>query len=260
VASAEYEYQYVVVYDPNGGFVTGGGWIISPAGAYAPAPSATGRAHFGFVSKYQKGATVPTGKTDFEFKAVGLEFASTSYEWLVVAGAKAQYKGAGTLNGVAGYKFILTANDVQVSGGVGTDRFRIKIWKNGETTPLYDNQRGAADDAVVTTEIAGGSIVVHDGKGKAARMDYSTQSEPAARVSLYPNPVADKVTLDLHGLPAAKAKTLLTDAVGKPLLQNAHRVVGASLLEVDMRALPPGLYLIGLQTQEAYQLLKVVKQ
>jgi hypothetical protein len=98
-ASAEYEYQYVVVYDPNGGFVTGGGWINSPAGAYAADPSATGKANFGFVSKYQKGATLPTGKTDFEFKAVGIEFASTSYEWLVVAGAKAQYKGAGTLNG-----------------------------------------------------------------------------------------------------------------------------------------------------------------
>ena len=26
-------FQYVVVYDPEGGFVTGGGWIISPPGA-----------------------------------------------------------------------------------------------------------------------------------------------------------------------------------------------------------------------------------
>ena len=28
-------YEYVVVYDPSAGFVTGGGWIVSPAGAYA---------------------------------------------------------------------------------------------------------------------------------------------------------------------------------------------------------------------------------
>ena len=32
-------FQYVVVYDPNGGFVTGGGWIDSPAGAYAADPA-----------------------------------------------------------------------------------------------------------------------------------------------------------------------------------------------------------------------------
>jgi PKD repeat protein len=30
-ASATATFQYVVIYDPNGGFVTGGGWITSPA-------------------------------------------------------------------------------------------------------------------------------------------------------------------------------------------------------------------------------------
>ena len=28
----------IVAYDPSAGFVTGGGWIASPAGAYAPIP------------------------------------------------------------------------------------------------------------------------------------------------------------------------------------------------------------------------------
>src|SRR5262249_10091808 len=37
---------YIVVYDPNGGFVTGGGWITSPRGAYAADPSLGGRAIF----------------------------------------------------------------------------------------------------------------------------------------------------------------------------------------------------------------------
>ena len=41
-----------VVYDPSAGFVTGGGWIDSPEGAYIPDPSLTGKANFGFVSKY----------------------------------------------------------------------------------------------------------------------------------------------------------------------------------------------------------------
>ena len=53
----------VVVYDPNGGFVTGGGWIEAPAAALTSDPSAaTGKANFGFVSKYEKGATVPDGQ------------------------------------------------------------------------------------------------------------------------------------------------------------------------------------------------------
>lgn len=62
-ASATSKFEYVVVYDPNGGFVTGGGWINSPAEACPVlCEGAWGRANFGFVSKYQKGATVPIGE------------------------------------------------------------------------------------------------------------------------------------------------------------------------------------------------------
>src|SRR5262249_30065223 len=38
---------FVVVFDPSAGFVTGGGWIDSPAGAYPADPTLTGRASFG---------------------------------------------------------------------------------------------------------------------------------------------------------------------------------------------------------------------
>ena len=48
------ECAFLVAYDPSGGFVTGGGWIDSPAGAYAPDPTLTGKANFGFVSKYSR--------------------------------------------------------------------------------------------------------------------------------------------------------------------------------------------------------------
>ena len=58
-----------VVYDPSAGFVTGGGWIDSPAGAYVADPSLTGKAIFGFVAKYKKGANVPDGTTQFVFQS-----------------------------------------------------------------------------------------------------------------------------------------------------------------------------------------------
>ena len=153
--------QYVVVYDPSAGFVTGGGWIDSPAGAYAADPMLTGKAGFGFVSKYQKGATTPAGQTQFRFHAGSLDFHSTAYQWLVISGAKAQYKGEGLLNGSGGYGFMLTANDGQVSGGGAVDRFRIKIWEKATGSVVYDNQMGDAEDAAASTAIQGGSIVVH---------------------------------------------------------------------------------------------------
>ena len=152
----------VVVYDPNAGFVTGGGWINSPAGSYAPNPNLVGQANFGFVSKYQKGANVPDGQTEFQFKVANLNFHSTVYEWLVVAGAKAQYKGSGTINGRGNYGFMLTAIDGDINGGGGIDKFRIKIWdKNNGDAVVYDNQMGAGIDDNPTTALAGGSIVIH---------------------------------------------------------------------------------------------------
>ncbi len=129
--SGEATYQYVVTYDASSGFVTGGGWIDSPLGAYAADPSLTGKATFGFVSKYKKGATAPTGETQFQFKVADLTFHSSSYDWLVIAGARAKYKGTGTINGSGNYGFMITAIDGQINGGGGLisseSRFGIKI-------------------------------------------------------------------------------------------------------------------------------------
>jgi hypothetical protein len=154
-------FQYVVAYDPNGGFVTGGGWIDSPAGAYSADPALTGKATFGFVARYQRGANVPSGNTQFQFKAGDLAFKSTEYEWLVVAGARAQFKGSGTINGVGDYGFLLVGIDGQVSGGGGVDRFRIKIWDKATDEVVYDNQMGADDDSDDATALGGGSIQIH---------------------------------------------------------------------------------------------------
>lgn len=166
--SDEETYEYVVVYNPDGGFVTGGGWITSPAGAYPADASLTGKANFGFNSKYQHGASVPTGDTQFQFKVADLDFHSTVYEWLVIAGAKAQYRGSGKINGAGDYRFLLTAIDGQVNGGGGVDKFRIKIWTSGGGV-VYDNKQGEADDSNAATEIGGGSIVIHkDGSRSVA--------------------------------------------------------------------------------------------
>ena len=70
---------FLVIYDPEGCFVTGGGWIYSPARALLYT-TAEGKANFGFVSKYLKGANVPTGNTEFRFQAGDFGFKSSSYE------------------------------------------------------------------------------------------------------------------------------------------------------------------------------------
>jgi PKD repeat protein len=138
-------YQYVVVYDPTGGFVTGGGWFTDSASG--------SKIHFGFNPKYQPNSTLLKGET--EFKLSGITFKSTSHEWLVINGAKAQFKGSGTINGAGDYGFLVTVID-------GTpDKIRIKIWDKESGEEFYDNQPGAPDYADPVIEIGGGSIQIH---------------------------------------------------------------------------------------------------
>jgi len=92
----------------------------------------------------------------FQFNAGDLNFKSTSYEWLVVAGSKAMFMGSGTINGAGDYAFMVSAIDGS------PDRFRIRIWDKVTGVVIYDNQIGAAETANPTTTLGGGSITIHE--------------------------------------------------------------------------------------------------
>jgi len=155
---------WIVVYDPNGGFVTGGGWLSVGIGSSTTYPTLSGRANFGFNSQYKKNALIPTGETEFNFQVGNLNFHSTAYTWLVVSGFKAQYKGSGTINGTGKYSFTLTAYDGDITGGGGVDKFRIRITDdNNSNAVVFDNRYGTPTDIDTADPqaIAGGSIVIH---------------------------------------------------------------------------------------------------
>lgn len=104
-----------------------------------------GKANFGFVAKYKKGANIPDGSTEFKFTTGNLNFHSDVYDWLVVAGYKAMFKGTGTINGGGSYKFMISCVDGDLKGNGAKDTFRIRIWDedgNGGETTIYDNQDG----------------------------------------------------------------------------------------------------------------------
>ncbi len=156
--------DFVVVYDPSGGFVTGGGWYDSQPGAYRPDPALTGKAHFGFVSKYKKDAATPSGNTEFTFQAAGIQFRGTDYDWLVVASDRARFRGRGEINGNTGYAFEIDATDGNLKSRDGLDRIRVRIWDDASGDIVYDNGAGNQNSPDPMTALIEGSIVIHDGK------------------------------------------------------------------------------------------------
>jgi hypothetical protein len=163
-AASQAFFANVIVYNPNGGWVTAGGWFDSPAGAYASNPSWKGKAFFDFEVKYKPGAAVPSGQVAFHLQPKGLDFRSTGFDWMIIdkkpgwlcwwifnrCTSDVQIKGQGTVNGKDGYQFMIWASDDR------PDTFRIKIWTvgaGGVENVLYDN--------LSPQKIAGGSIDVH---------------------------------------------------------------------------------------------------
>jgi CSLREA domain-containing protein len=154
-AIVQERFRYVVVYDPGGAFSVGGGWIDSPAGAYAPAPSFTGRASFGFVAQ-RNGADASSSQPQLGFAVADLSFSSAAYECRVLSPASAQCVGTGRSDSSDSVAFLLTVVDGEASGD-GIDRLRLQIWDQGSGKLIYDNQAGNSFEAA---PIGAGSILI----------------------------------------------------------------------------------------------------
>ncbi len=211
--------DYIPIYDPSGGFVTGGGWIMSPPGAYKADETITGKANFGFVAKYKKGSKIPNGHTEFHFKTADLKFNSTEYEEmrLIISGKRAQYKGYGQINNEGDYGFLLSVIDGQQKGGDGLDKFRIKIWNRETDEMVYDNNIDQTEEnADPATVIGGGSIVIHKPKGNKSGEIPSAEipEKEFISVNVWPNPFAEKLKFQFTSAEATDALLELYDING----------------------------------------------
>jgi hypothetical protein len=249
-------FQYVVIYDPSGGFVTGGGWIDSPAGAYVPDPTLTGTANFGFVSKYKKGQTVPDGNTEFQFQAGDLNFKSKEYYWLIVAGKKGKFKGNGTINNEGDYDFMITAIDGGTGNNAGDDKLRMKIWDANSEVVIYDNELGNGETDDPTTVIGGGSIIVHKGKNK------NSNSEPIINLvgdefSVWPNPSSSHFNLKLNLGTNETAQLQVHDVNGKLIYKNGQ--ITSQNYQFG-ETLVSGLYFATLIQKDQVRTIKLIKR
>jgi hypothetical protein len=68
---------------------------------------------------------------------------------------------------------------------------------------------------------------------------------------LYPNPVADRLSVQLPFPGAQVRETAVMDATGRVVLRNAHTLAGEAHLTLSAESLPPGLYVLKLNT-DAY--------
>ncbi|MBN1983035.1 MAG: hypothetical protein JW795_15995 [Chitinivibrionales bacterium] len=134
------------VYNPEGGFATGGGWI----NVTNLDEGNIGRANFGFIAKYKDNSA--TGNLEFQYNAGSINLQSKQIDWLVISSVSAQFEGLGTIKNKPGlYKFRISCTDN--GGNQKTDKFTIKIWdaSDDENTLIYK---------ALNQDLAGGNILV----------------------------------------------------------------------------------------------------
>lgn len=151
---------YPVVYDPSGGYATGGGWITpgsqtSDLGDALPGLDGTSKGTFGFVVKYQSGSsTVPGGNLTFQYNAGDFRLKSAAMEWLVVTNSNwAKFQGQAHLNGDTSksYPFRVDARDDSTNG----DRFVLRIYEPGADPSVAEPLYRASGD------VSGGQVMIH---------------------------------------------------------------------------------------------------
>jgi len=270
--------EYFVAYDPRGGYTYGGGQFISPAGALTAKPALSDMVKFGFTSNYYKNATYPKGETELDFKLAsdGYSFAfnALNYEYLVVTGAKAQYKGSGKtiINGIeqGGNAFILTVIDGKNSTNPsGVDKIRLKIYNKNTGAVIYDNQMGASETADPTTAVDSPNalgtdiVVVSSTTAVSADLTQNAQMEITPEVTKFnvnvsPNPTEHHFTLYLEGGSNEKVQLVVYDAIGRQV-KKIEKGDGSGPISFGEN-LKVGIYIVEVRQGANRKTLKLVKQ
>ena len=84
----------------------------------------------------------------------------------------------------------------------------------------------------------------------------------ASQLNAYPNPASDRVMLQYTLAESADVEVVVTDMAGRTLLRRTEgsQQGGSHLMELDLSALPAGMYLCHLHTTAGSTSIKLVKQ
>jgi hypothetical protein len=263
----------VVVYDPAGGYTYGGGWFASPAGALKSDATATGKANFGYAVNYFKGAANPKGETQFELKVGDFEYNALNFEYLSIAGARAQIKGTGKITGgQSGINFIMTVVDGALDG-TGIDKVRMKIYNKNTGQVYYDNEPGSSDANNPVSKVGTNSQIVIGGTGvniSSSVTVVTTANTPTAstkdastrlatlQARAFPNPSTTYFTLIIQSNSDKAVQLRIVDAVGR-IVEGKNGLASTSTHRIG-HSYRPGVYFAQVMQGGKIVTLKLIKQ
>ncbi len=264
IGAVEFEPEGTPQPDPTAGFVTGGGWFYSPAGALASQPFMAGRAVFIFRARQQAGEAQPTGFAMLYIPEAHFRFSSYyAWEWLAVDEHSAILQGRGELNREEGYQFLLSVVDNGSGLRTPEDTYRILI-RNSQGVVVYDNQAGLEKYGQATMAIGGGNILIREEK-EAGRSGLALES-PASMEDLkaYPTQLENEglklAVPAMEGVERLQLRVL--DMQGRQVAETTlsiHGMAGNYHWPLTSQSWPKGIYLLVVEAEGKRFRQKLVK-
>jgi hypothetical protein len=95
---------------------------------------------------------------------------------------------------------------------------------------------------------------------RLATMESEQAQESKLQMRVYPNPTNGKLIISLENIQASEVKaTTITNMMGMVLVSPQPAIIDEQHLELDLRFLKAGTYLLHVQAEDKYQTLRVVK-
>lgn len=96
---------------------------------------------------------------------------------------------------------------------------------------------------------------------RLAAIGSEPPQESKFHMQVYPNPTGGKLIVSLEGIQASQVKaTTITDVLGMVQLHKQPTVIDEQHVELDLSSLKAGIYLLKVQAEDTYQILRVVKK
>ena len=250
---------------PTTGFVIGGGWFQSPAGAISQSPQVEEKAILALRAVQRKEDEHPKGNATLTIPRANFRFVSRQHEWMSVNENTAIIKGTGTLNREEGFSYVISVMD-NGSGRDPEDNYRIII-RNSEGEVVYDNQRGANLYAEATMPIGGGNIIVTGEESLQAshlRMGVGEQKSIVTAFKAYPTILEGKeLWLEIPAMEGKeKLELSILDMQGRVIAKTTVTTNGKATKEswvLDSQSWSPGVYLLKVQAEGEHFQQKLVK-
>jgi hypothetical protein len=201
-------------------------------------------------------------------------FNTLNFDYLVVDGAKAQFKGSGKISNQygtiqSGIYFMMTVIDGKLIGTGVPDRIHMKIYNKSTGQVYYDNQPGAGsdwDDPTTVIDQGGDITIVNPNMvvGTPTTMALVTERQemkPASRLSIaaYPNPSENQFTLKIESDNLKDRISIRVFDMAGRTIQTFTNLAPGQTVKVGWNY-KVGVYFIDMMQGDRHKQIKLVKQ